>query len=440
MASTLYQQIVNHSWFENRFAEYYRWYPKSLTIPTLPPTFGNGIVDGIYIHVPFCDELCKFCPFNKKKNDETLLDEYVESLTKEIQIYANQGVKGNLKFIYFGGGTPSTLNIVQFGRIFEAIHKNFQLEEDCEITLEAHPTHLYQDTVLNWRSLGINRVSSGIQSFSASNLVRLGATHTAQDSIRAVEVLSGLMDRAAIDLLYRCENQTTFDWQADLTYLDRYTNITHVSCYTLFLPNNTSQPDARVDVQMAIDANQYFQSRGFSHYASCATGGFDFALPGHECQYEVLHWQAPQVSYLALGPGALGYINDQLVANMHSIPRYKSMTAEGILPILSATKVTDIERRHRFFSLGVKTLNINLTNYVAQFGNQPKDDFGLEFSKLEELDLITIEDNILKFTDVGRYYVDQVSEVFWSKNQENVPHPETANLLSLERKITTRRS
>jgi oxygen-independent coproporphyrinogen III oxidase len=436
----LYNKVITHEWFTNRYAEYYRWYPKSLNVVSPLLHFGNCEIKGLYIHVPFCDELCKFCPFNKKKSENYLLDKYVEGLCQEIKLYAEQGVFGELKFIYFGGGTPSVLTNSQFSKIFNSISSHFLLAPQCEISIEAHPTHINKDAILSWQSVGINRISSGIQSFSASNLEKLGATHTVEDAVRTVDALSEWIDKSAIDLLYRCEGQTISDWEAELDFVSKFSNITHVSCYTLFLLNSDNQPNVLEDARMAVIADEFLNSKGFIHYASCATGGFDFAKPGYECIYETLHWKAPQTSYLALGPGALGYMDNKLIVNIHTIQTYINKLKNMTLPILSLTPVNNFEQKHRFFTLGVKTLSVNLQDYVSDFHDIPTQDFNNELSNLISLELIEIDDNILRLTDLGRFYVDQVSEIFWSEDQKDVPHPETTAIMNFERKYTKTKS
>src|SRR5256885_9151698 len=116
----LLEQITNHAWFNRRVAEYYRWYPKSLALFN-PTSFelNKSNIKGIYIHIPYCDKICRFCPYNKLKSSPSDFDDYVYSLLKELELYRETGNISDLKYIYFGGGTPSVLTIAQVSSILE---------------------------------------------------------------------------------------------------------------------------------------------------------------------------------------------------------------------------------------------------------------------------------------------------------------------------------
>src|SRR5207253_5039800 len=120
MTKMLAETIIAHPWFSRRFAEYYRWYPKSLTLYN-PNLFdvSDSIIKGMYIHIPYCDQICRFCPYNKLKADPSDYDDYISTLLKELKLYKRQIGESNLEYVYFGGGTPSVLSVGQVGVILE---------------------------------------------------------------------------------------------------------------------------------------------------------------------------------------------------------------------------------------------------------------------------------------------------------------------------------
>lgn len=435
MTKMLAEKIIAHPWFSRRFAEYYRWYPKSLALynPTLFEV-SDSTIKGMYIHIPYCDQICRFCPYNKLKTDPSEYDYYVSTLIKELKLYERHIGVSNLEYVYFGGGTPSVLSVDQVGSILEQVNALFGITSKTEVSFEAHPTHLCKDYIDSLRRLGITRISTGIQSFNGNRLKAIGATHGEEDSLAACRALSDNMDNWGVDLLYRCQGQSVKDWEAELKRCLEFGNIKHISCYTLSLADSSQQPSPTDDAAMAALAYEYLRSQDFHHYASCATGGFDFAKGGYTGVYEKKHWEAPQDQYLGIGAGAFGYVGRFLTINHHNLKRYAEIVNEGSLPILSARETSIGEERHRYFVLGIKTMEVDLEKYTELFSGDPLVDFREQIDLLKDQGLIEIRDSKLRLTEVGRFYVDQVSELFWSNEQKDIQHPETNELVRLERR------
>lgn len=431
----LREKVINHPWFNKRVAEYYRWYPKSLNnFDSAMFGIADSKIEGMYIHIPFCDKICRFCPYNKKLSPSDF-GFYIKNLIKEIRLYQEQINLSDLKYIYFGGGTPSVLSIDQIDSVLKQINIQSGINDETEISFEAHPTHLNKSYITALKELGINRISTGVQSFDGSRLKIIGATHTAEDSVLACQVLADNINNYGIDLLYRCQGQSLKDWEAELDKCLSFNNMKHLSCYSLFLPNSDIQPNPEEDAAMAVLAYEYFCSKGFNHYASCATGGFDFAKPGYEGKYEKRHWEAPQGQYLGLGAGAFGYVNNFLTINYHDLKHYGYLVDRNIKPIVQVSNTSSEEAKHRYFVLGIKTMEVDLKKYSELFLSNPKTDFEYQFDLLEKAGLIELCDTKLKLSDVGRFYVDQISEVFWSASQTGIEHPETNELMKMEKKI-----
>ena len=430
----LAEKIIAHPWFSRRFAEYYRWYPKSLTLYN-PNLFdvSDSTIKGMYIHIPYCDQICRFCPYNKLKTDPSEYDDYVSTLIKELELYKRHIGVSNLEYVYFGGGTPSVLSFDQVGSVLDQVNALFGLSSNTEVSFEAHPTHLGKNYIHSLKRLGVTRISTGVQSFDGDRLKVIGATHGEEDSLAACRALSDNMDNWGIDLLYRCQGQSVIDWEAELKRCLEFGNIKHISCYTLSLEGSSQQPSPKDDAAMAALAYEYLRSQDFDHYASCATGGFDFAKGGYPGVYERKHWEAPQDQYLGIGAGAFGYVGRFLTINHHNLKRYAEIVNEGSLPILSACETSKEEERHRYFVLGIKTMEVDLEKYTELFSADPLADFSEQIVLLKEAGLIEIRDSKLGLTEVGRFYVDQVSEQFWSNEQKGIQHPETPALRKLER-------
>lgn len=175
---------------------------------------------GLYIHVPFCAKRCLYCDFFS--NTEMKYKEpYINALIKEMEL--RKGYIGNeaLETIYFGGGTPSQLDEKDFGKIFEAIYRLFDVAEQAEITLEANPDDMKREYVSLLRNYPFNRVSMGVQSFHPEDLRFLNRRHDREQAIKAVELCKEYgITNISIDLIYGLPNQTKQAWEENLATSD----------------------------------------------------------------------------------------------------------------------------------------------------------------------------------------------------------------------------
>lgn len=428
----LHAAFVGHERFFDRNSVYIRWYPKTLTAPPATTAFRaeSPRPRGVYIHVPFCDRLCRFCPFNKRVSDPSLVSRYVDTLMVEIGLYSSITGRSDLNYVYFGGGTPSVLSAHQVAAILRKLGDSFGLSSDVEVTLESHPTHITRQFLSDMSGVGVTRFSTGIQAFDDAMLARLGAQHGADDVERALKAAELVGAPIAIDLLFRCEGQDLQHWRRQLHRVGG--PIAHVSCYSLILKDEMRQPSIETEAEMTLAIAEALHAKGFSHYASCASGGFDYALPGRQCRYGVRHWQAPQDEYLGIGPGALGYLANRTTVNGLELPRYFDQLSKGRLPWVSATKATPDEAQRRYFVLGVKTLKVPLGPFAEQFGVSADSRFREEFDRLEAWGFVRLHDNCLELTELGKLFVDTISAEFFSPSERDVPHPEEPEIRRME--------
>lgn len=432
-SNDLHQRMISHPTFADRESIYVRWYPKSLE-PLADQDvieLKSGTISGAYIHIPFCDRVCRFCPFNKRPLDAQLLNAYVGALLTEIDLYSDIVRSDPLRFIYFGGGTPSTLSPLQVRQILGALEQAFSFAPEIEITLESHPSHVRPDFLRAMRDEGVNRFSSGLQSFDEAMLRSMGAQHSADDVIAALGSARSTGSNLAIDLLFRCETQTLSNWKEQLQRAAD-SSVNHVSLYSLILHNAERQPDPLMEAEMTSAIEDFMGPAGLRHYASCASGGFDYARPGYECQYELRHWAAPQEQYLGLGAGGIGFVGTRTTVNGLGIQRYIDVTGNHILPLVSAKSASIDELKRRFFVLGIKGLRIELKHYHDLFGSHAAEDFHAEFQQLTNWKFADISESDLVLSDLGRVNCDMVSSVFFSAAEATIPHPEETEIRRIE--------
>ncbi len=428
----LLDSLVNHPRFAARESDYIRWYPKSLTPFTGAAFAVAPRPNGIYIHVPFCDRLCRFCPFNKQATEKSDVDRFVRALLLEIDAYAAMCQSPGIEFIYFGGGSPSALPAKVLGQIVERIGARFPLRAGLEICAECHPTHLDKDYCGELKRQGFTRISTGIQSFDQAALERMGAQHAVADVHRAIESVGYVFGSVAIDLLFRCPGQSVDQWLAQLQQACGHAAVDHLSLYSLIAKDPATQPPPEIEAEMTVLAHEFLVDRGFHHYASCASGGFDFSKPGRHSVYEERHWGAPQAEFLGLGPGALGFVSGCTTVNGLGLDDYALNLESGRLAVVSATGTDREEAMRRYFVLGVKTLEVPLAPFRQTFGVDPQQQFAGEFAELGDLGFAEVADDWLRLSARGRLFVDSVSSVFFSASEADVPHPEEPQIRRVE--------
>lgn len=284
----------------------------------------------IYIHIPFCIGKCAYCDFLSIPIDDDLADKYVDALVSEIRLCSR---RQTLKTIYLGGGTPSILPVEAFRKIFNALDEGFIVTGGTEITIEANPGTIDNEKASALRSLGINRVSIGIQSFNDDELKTLGRRHTAKDAVDAVDaVRSAGIDNVSIDLMYAIPGQAMASWQDSMDKAVAL-NTKHISAYELTLEEGTpifeavkkgdlSLPGEDEAIKMAVACHDKLSKAGFEHYEIS-----NYAKHGMRSLHNMNYWQ--RGAYLGLGAGAHGFNSIVRTKNSGDIRKYIDLLSTG---------------------------------------------------------------------------------------------------------------
>jgi putative oxygen-independent coproporphyrinogen III oxidase len=260
-----------------------------------------------YIHIPWCVRKCPYCDFNSHAAGPTLPeDDYVAALLADLAGDLEQVQGRRLASIFFGGGTPSLFSAGALGRILEGLEQRVGFEDDIEITLEANPGTFEQVKFRGYRSLGINRLSIGVQSFQAAKLKALGRIHDGDEAIRAADMARAAgFDNFNLDLMHGLPEQSLEDALNDLRIAIAQ-QPTHLSWYQLTVEPNTefwSKPpslpedDTLWDIQEAGQA--LLATHGFGQYETSA-----YAQPGRQARHNLNYWTFGD--FLGLGAGAHG--------------------------------------------------------------------------------------------------------------------------------------
>jgi len=274
--------------------------PPSVSRLELPPL-------AAYVHIPWCVRKCPYCDFNSHAAGPSLPeDAYVEALLADLDADHAQVQNRKLTSIFFGGGTPSLFSASALGRVLEGMQQRVGFADDVEITLEANPGTFEQAKFRDYRSLGINRLSIGVQSFQAAKLAALGRIHDGDEAIRAADMARAAgFDNFNLDLMHGLPGQSLDDALSDLrTAIAQQP--THLSWYQLTVEPNTefwSKPPRLPEDETLWDIQEAGQALLAAHgYAQYETSAY--ARPGRQARHNLNYWTFGD--FLGLGAGAHG--------------------------------------------------------------------------------------------------------------------------------------
>lgn len=289
-------------------------------------------MNGLYIHIPFCESRCIYCGFYST-TQSNLIDRYVKTVCKEIELRKDYLPDKRIGTIYFGGGTPSLLSHHHLNTIFRCINKQYDTKNLQEVTLECNPDDVTTRFVTSLRSFPANRVSLGAQSFSNKILHFLNRRHTSLEIVSAVSKLrSAGISNISIDLMFGFPGQTLDEWQTDI---DRALsmNVEHISAYSLMYEEGT--PLFKMLAQGKIheineerSRNMYeilierLCSAGYEHYEIS-----NFAKSGYRSRHNSSYWHA--VPYIGIGAAAHSYDQRSRQWNIDDIELYMQAIEQG---------------------------------------------------------------------------------------------------------------
>jgi oxygen-independent coproporphyrinogen-3 oxidase len=288
----------------------------------------------LYVHIPFCRRKCTYCAFFSQKLIYESKEFFLAGLEHEIRRRAGEVAQTGIRSIYFGGGTPSVLDIPDLERIVTAIHREFSVPDGLEFTLEGNPESLHsRDYIRGLKQLGVNRVSMGLQSLNPERLEILGRLHTARQGLDALRTVQDAgLENVGVDLIWGLPGQTPAQWLEELKTVVGY-EPKHISCYGLSLEPGTELsgrvragelilPGEAEQARMYIYGAEYLEGAGMLQYEIS-----NFARMGFCCSHNLAYWQGED--FLGLGPSAVSTLNGYRVQNAANIKDYAHAAEYG---------------------------------------------------------------------------------------------------------------
>ena len=363
---------------------------------------------GLYIHVPFCAQKCNYCDFNsykiEEKNQKT---DYLISIRKEMELYKEEFKSKEFTSVFLGGGTPSILTPEELTTLMENIYSNFNIGKDAEITMECNPGTLDKVKLKAIKSLGINRLSMGLQVTQDHHLKYIGRIHTYEQFEKnykdAIEV--GI-NNINVDLMYSLPNQSFDEWKETLNKIINL-NPSHISAYSLILEEVTKFYDMYLNKEFElndeeVDINIY----NYTIDTLCKNGYHQYEISnyskeGYECKHNIVYWKCD--NYLGLGPGASGYINNYRYSNICDIKGYNKCLEYDKRPIEEKNILSKKDEMEEFIFMGLRmNKGINLDEFYKRFNIDFKHRYNDILGKLKNLNLIIEQNNNIILTQRGR--------------------------------------
>ncbi|MFQ5933753.1 MAG: radical SAM family heme chaperone HemW [Dehalococcoidia bacterium] len=394
---------------------------------------------GLYLHVPFCASKCNYCDFNTYAGIEGLMPAYVGALVEEIRMWGQvAGPRCTVETIFFGGGTPSLLPVEDIGRVLRTCRETFGVAAEAEVTLESNPDDLTPELLRGLLSVGVNRLSVGVQSFHNRHLSTLTRRHSAEEAVeayqRAAEVGFGNVN---IDLMYGIPRQSMEEWRETL---DRAMELTpaHLSLYALTLEEGTPlwrdvargavpKPDTDLAADMYLHAEEALEVAGYRHYEIS-----NWALSGHECRHNLIYWR--NQPYLGLGAGAHSSYGGYRFSDERSPRRYvervsRLVSEEGdelrgfgefseelirrVSPIDHVEAIDEALEMSETMMLGLGLEEgVRYDDFHRRFGSRLESVYGTEIEELVGLGLVIRDKDVVRLTQRGRLLGNEVFSRF----------------------------
>jgi len=359
----------------------------------------SGIPVSLYIHVPFCLRKCYYCAFHSVKMKTEDIKIWLKDINEQVKSLRSLIGKLVINTAYIGGGTPTVIDEEGWNEIERLFKENFDFVPDMEFSVEANPETLNDFHIEIWKSMGVTRVSLGVQSLNDNELIFLGRKHTASDAIAAIRILKKHFDVSA-DLIFGLHGQSLRNWNFSIrTLLEE--GLKHISLYQLTIEHGTQFDVKRPDLPDGYKFYRFAQwllpKKGLRQYEIAS-----FAESGHECRHNMSYWY--QKNVIALGTASSGYINGLRYTHVPITGSYKTDKIE--IEKLD-TESSGIEAA----ILALRTSwGIDKKIFAEKYGDKLLDRIIHELNKIPEV-YLDFTENTISLTSRGM----RVANEIWSR-------------------------
>ena len=367
---------------------------------------------GLYLHIPFCKQACYYCDFHFS-TDNRSRRELIKAMVLELDLQKDY-LDEPLHTLYLGGGTPSLLLGDEMDLLLSAVHTQYKLAPDAEITLEANPDDLSKEKLRDLRMAGVNRLSVGVQTFDDSLLKFLHRGHDALAARQSLEeIRSAGFNNFSIDLIYGIPGLSEKVWEETLREALQY-GPEHVSSYALTIEERTvfghmtkkgklhpmEEESAARQFEMLMDV---MAAAGYEHYEIS-----NFCKPGYYSRHNSSYWM--QSTYLGIGPSAHSYDRISRQFNVRNNAMYVRSIDKGMVPF-EREVLTRENKINEYILTTLRTQWGSNLNYLKQeFGYDLLQRQERYVAQLQSQSLVTVQEGIMKLTRQGKLLADKIAE------------------------------
>jgi len=390
---------------------------KSLDAPILDPSALPRVsIPALYVHIPFCFHKCHYCDFYSiTRQSDDRMSRFVELILREAEMWSSVDLRP--KTVFFGGGTPTLLPMVQMHRLIAGLRQRIDLSQIDEFTVEANPATVSLEYFQMLRSAGVDRVSLGAQSFDRGELKLLERHHDPGDVPASLELARRAgFGRINFDLIYAIPGQTLESWSRSL---DRAIALgtTHLSCYGLtYEPNTPIAVKKRLGVlhqapeSLELEMLRHARSR----LAACRLAAYEisnYATPGEECRHNLVYWTGG--SYIGLGPSAASHVEGWRWKNRPHLGEWERAIESHSLPAIDVEQLAPPRRAGELAMLMLRlSRGLNFADFSARTRFDARRLFADPIERFARVGLLHADETAIRLTDAGLSVADSLSAEF----------------------------
>ena len=375
-------------------------------------------MSGIYIHIPFCKKACHYCDFHFSTSFKHK-DQMINSLKHEILIRNRELKDEKIESIYFGGGTPSVLNIREINSLIETVYDNYLVNDSVEITLEANPDDLTDEKILELFNSRVNRLSIGVQSFFEKDLKLMNRSHTSNQAMNCIKSAVKYFDNISVDLIYGIPGLDNSRWKENIEILISH-NISHISAYALTVepktalkkyidngiiaPIDDSQSQEQFHILLDVLEDHNYENYELSNFAKNNLYSVNNSA----------YWTRKK--YIGIGPSAHSFNGNDRFWNIKNNLKYIESINKNIIPcemeVLSA-----IDKFNEMVMFGLRTSKgISFTDIENEFGSIYKNKLINNSQNHIANELLLIKNDFLYITRKGKFLSDGIASDLFMLN------------------------
>jgi oxygen-independent coproporphyrinogen III oxidase len=359
------------------------------------------LLEHLYVHIPFCPKICPYCSFYKEASDRNKVQGFLDALLAELDRFGSDRL--SVRTIFFGGGTPSALSSSQLDFLLSGLHKRLDLTNLAEWTLEMNPATVSLEKAKLLHSLGVNRISMGVQSWDPEILQRLGRVHSAAQAQRSYDILrTAGFENVNLDLIFGVPGQSRAQW---IETLNKTVALqpNHISAYCLTYEEDTEffrrfqtgefRQNSSEDAEFFVATMDFLAGHGFEQYEIS-----NYARRRRECLHNLAYWEGKD--YLGLGPSAFSTVGNSRWQNIADTQSYVARIALGDSARSFAENLEETTRESERIVFGLRTNHGILRSKIAHQA--------VELDDLEKAGYLEASGDYVRLTRAGLLVADEI--------------------------------